>query len=77
MKLPHMCRVIEEVAGVGRRAIKLFTNVTILFEYYIHTHFDFSYEFYGGHYDPFGGLGQGIILSGSNKRDESYVILKH
>ena len=56
-KLANACGVLEEVAGVGTLAIKLFTNVTQRFEHCIHNNFGISEESCGGRHDPVGGLG--------------------
>ena len=75
-QLENACRVVEEALVVYMLAIKLFTKVTSQFEYWICTDFGISKKLHGGRCDPLGGLGQGMILSGSNNRDISSFIFK-
>ena len=61
---------------VIKLTVKLFTKVMPRFEHHIHPNFGISEEFYGGCYDPLGGLRQGVILLGSNIRGKSFLIFK-
>ena len=61
---------------VYRWAINLFAKIIQHFEHHTYTNFGISDEFCSGHYDPLGGLGQGMILLGSNNRDKSCLIFK-
>ena len=57
-------------------SIKLFKKLMTRFEHYICTNFGISEESHGGRHDPLGGLGQGIMISGSSNRGMSSFIFK-
>ena len=75
-QLSNVCGVAEEVIGVDRTAITLFKKAIPRFENCKCTNFGISEESYGGRNDPLGGLGQGMVLSGSIKRDMSCFMFK-
>ena len=49
--------IIEESAKIDRKAVKLFTKVILIFQYYICTSYSMSKNYYRGKEDRIKGIG--------------------
>ena len=75
-QLPNYASIIEELVGIERSPIKLFTKVLPILKHYIYTGYGISNQFYSHKIDPVSGIGQGIKLSEDLYWDKSYLIIK-